>query len=121
MYGVPSDLPLDRLVGKGLIAIQLGQFQVQLQFEGASTISIGGGWELRDPGGALLDAREEHAERECYRIHRLLGLSVEGFEIDAPGSFTLLLGTGHRLTVFDDDPHYETCTVRVEGLGLYVI
>jgi hypothetical protein len=121
MYGVPSDLPLDRLVGKELIAIRLGQFQIELQFEGGGTISIEGGWELRDPAGTLLDAQEEHAHREGYRIHRVLGLSVEAFEIDAPGSFTLILGAGHRLLVFDDDPHYETCTVQVEGLGLYVI
>src|SRR5215475_11969404 len=109
MYGVPEELPLAGFVGQELDLIGLGRSQIQLRFSGGGQIDIeSGSWELADPRGTPLDAAEEHDTRECYRLHRLLSLPVVGFAIDAPFSFTLAFGEGFRLTIHDDDPHYES-------------
>lgn len=99
MYGVPGNLPLDRFVHKELNQIALGRFQTQLHFSGTGSISIEGRWELRDPTGVLVDQAQEHAERDSYRIHRLIDLPVAALEIDAPRSFTLVFDPAYRLTV----------------------
>lgn len=121
MYGVPADLPLDRFVGRDLEQVALGVFQVQLHFDGMQTISIEGAWELRDPCGAIVDQDQEHAERDCYRIHRVVGLPVVGFEIDPPKSFTLIFEPAYRLTVYDDMPQYEAFSIHTQGMpDIYV-
>ncbi len=115
MYGVGVDLPLDHFVGQELNQIALGQFQVQLHFSGTGSIFVEGAWELRDPDGALVDRDREHADRDCYRIHRVIDVPVVRFEIDPPRSFTLVFESGFRLTVFDDTPQHEAFSIHIDG------
>ena len=120
MYGVPADLDLAPFVGSSLLQIGLGQFQIQLHFAGTGGTSIGSisieaHWELYRRDGTLLDRAVEHFERECYRIHVLLGLDVSAFSLASPQSFTLSFASGHRLTVFDDSPQYESFAIHLLG------
>jgi hypothetical protein len=121
VHGVPADLPLDRFVGQDLNQIALGRFQIQLHFAGTGSIFIEGRWELRDPDGVLVDALQEHSDRDCWRIHRILDLPVARFDIDAPRSFTLEFAPRWRLTVFDDSQEHECFSVHVNGMpSIYV-
>ena len=70
---------------------------------------------MRDPQGAAVDAWQEHAARDCYRLHRVLDLPVARFEIDAPRSFTLVFEPSYRLTIFDDTEKYESFSVNIDG------
>jgi hypothetical protein len=115
MYGVPADLPLARFVGCDLNPIVLGTFQIQFHFIPVGSISVEGRWELRDAAGALVDEAKDPATRDCYRIHCVLDVPVTRYEIDPPRSFTLHLESGHRLTVFDDTPQYESFSVNIDG------
>lgn len=76
--------------------------------------------ELRDPSGAVVDSEQEPSERDVYRIHRILDLSVVAFAIDAPRSFTLVFEPAFRLTVFDDSEQYESFSIHVDGRDIYV-
>jgi hypothetical protein len=115
MHGVAPDLSLDRFVGQELNQIAIGRYQTQLHFSGVGTICIEGRWELRDADGALVDQEQDHAERDCLRIHRVLDLPVVRFELDPPRSFTLIFEPAYRLTIFDDDPQYEAFSIHVDG------
>ena len=120
MHGVPADFDLKPLVGSTLTQIGLGQFQIQLHFAGvggaaSGSVAIEATWELHGPDGTLLDHAQEHVERDCYRIHVLLGEDVSTFGIDSPRSFTLSFASGHRLTVFDDSQQYESFAIHVIG------
>ena len=120
MHGVPADLDLEPLVGSTVIQIGIGQFQVQLHFAGSGgtstgSISIEAHWELHRPDGTLLDHSQEHFERDCYRIHVLLGMHVSAFSLASPRSFTLSFASGHCLTVFDDSPQYESFSIHLVG------
>ena len=119
MHGVPVDLPLAAFVGFTLDQICLGQFQIQFHFGGepgvAARILVEGGWELHDSSGSELDHDQEHFDRQHYKLHVLLGRTVSSFTIDAPRSFQLVFDSGHSLTVYDDNTHYETFSVHVPG------
>jgi hypothetical protein len=115
MHGVPADLRLEPFVGPELNQIAIGRFQVQLHFAGTGSIYIEGRWELRDPTGAMVDAWQEHAQRECHRVHRVLDLPVRHFAVDAPRSFSLVFEPPFRLTVFDDTPEHEAFSIHVNG------
>ncbi len=115
MYGVPTDLPLARFVGKEMNCIGLGRFQVQFHWSGTGSINVEGRWELCDAAGVRIDKDEDPAERESLRIHRIIDLKVVAFEIEAPRSFTLRFEHGYRLTVFDDTPKYESFSLHFPG------
>jgi hypothetical protein len=121
MHGVPADLKLDLLVGTRLIEIGLSPHQVQLHFEGvqggdAGRVSVAGGyWELHASDGTLVDWTQEPFERDCYRLHRILGCDVTGFSMDPPRSCTLRFASGHEFTAFDDSQHYESFSVHLPG------
>src|SRR5712664_1102577 len=89
MYGVPTDLPVERFVGHELNQVCLGRFQVQFHCSGTGSIFVEGRWELRDKTGALLDSVREHSERLSYQIHRILDVPIERAAVDPPRSFAL--------------------------------
>ena len=120
MYGVPHDLDLSRFVGATLIQICLGEFQVQFHFQatgrsgsaGMLDIGVEGGWELRDGYGGIIDHSGPNAEREAYRVHRLLGHAVVGTDLDSPRSFALRFAGGGELRIFDDSNQYESFSIQ---------
>ena len=121
MYGVPSDLPLARLIGQDLDAITLCKYQICFRSDDGTLITPTTAWELRDRGGVLLDSAQEHEQREGYRVHQIIGIPVSSFSLDAPRSFTLVFGSGHALTISDDGPQYESCTLDFPGQPTIII
>jgi hypothetical protein len=114
LYGVPSDLDLSPFRRAILERIDLGQFILHLRFaaDAEPTISIEGDWELRGPDGGLIDRQMEPASRDAYRIHVLLGKTVESTEVRPPESFRLRFDSGHMLEVFDRSRQYESFSIR---------
>jgi hypothetical protein len=115
MYGVPRDLQMQRFVGDALFQLRVGLDGVHFAFGRAGTICAHGRWELHDSEGMLIDLAQENSSRESYRVHVILNADVTNYSIDPPRSFTLTFATGHRLTIYDDMPQYESCIVYFEG------
>ena len=121
MHGVPSDLPIDELVGEAVTLISLGTHQFQLHFGEGANLSVEGKWHLTDRGGAVLDRSvDPPSSRDTYRLHRLLFGRVAATSINAPQSFSLVFENGDTLTVFDDTPAYESFSLTVRGRSTYV-
>jgi hypothetical protein len=118
MYGVPADLDLSIFERATLIQLAIGEFQVQFRFDSDGIISAEGKWELRNANGEVVDEAEStaspnaNAERDAYRLHVILGKTVERYAIDPPHSFSLRFTTGHLLTVFDDSKQYESFQIQ---------
>jgi uncharacterized protein DUF6188 len=112
MYGVPTDLDLERFVGSTLIQVALGEFEIQFRFHPEGEIAVGGRWELRGQSGHLVDQAQPTRDRDAYRVHQLLGRVVVGSQVDAPRSITLEFDNGHRLQVFDSSREYESFTIQ---------
>ena len=116
MYGVPNNLPIERFLGDALFQVGIGVDGVHFIFGKAGTISVSGRWELHDKGGKLIDYAQKNNERQSYQIHVILNEEVSGHAIDAPRSFSLIFASGHRLTVYDDTPQYESFAIEPGGI-----
>ena len=117
MHGVPPDLPLSGFIGTQCLCIGLGQFQIDFQFSSYGSISAEARWELRGPNGEVVDSDCEHAKRDCYRVHQIIGAPVIRYTIDPPHSFTLFFESGHSLTIYDESDRYESFSVNLLGKG----
>lgn len=115
MYGVPDNLLLERLIGREFNFIGLGSFQVQFHVSSLVAIHVEGRWELRDHSGSLVDFAQEPAERDSYRLHRIIDVRITRFALDAPRSFTLYFESGHSLAIYDDSEQYESFSVHFVG------
>ena len=126
MHGVPVDLPISRFVSCTLDQVCIGEHQLQFHFSGegglgGGSISVEGGWGMRDSGDTVVDSSLEHSERADYRIHVIISRTASRFTIDAPHSFTLFFDSGHRFTIYDDSDRYETFSVIPRGeAGVYI-
>ena len=112
MYGVPENLDLTNFIGKTLIQIPLGEFDIQFRFQPEGWISVEGRWELVSSDGAVVDHSMNNADRPAYQIHRLLGQEVMAFTVDAPRLFALKFANGLVLRVFDDSTQYESFSIH---------
>jgi len=73
-------------------------------------------WEVCDGSGTMIDRAQEHAERACYFVHRVIDSSVRRYLIDPPTSFTLYFENGYSLTIFDDSEQYESFSIQPDGI-----
>jgi hypothetical protein len=112
VYGVPSDLDLSFLHGTELIQVCVGLNQLQFHFHPTGSISVEGGWELRDANGVRIDGRDDGPDRPPLQVHRLLGGRVAGSEVFAPKWFALRFEGGEILRVFDDSAQYESFSIQ---------
>lgn len=112
MYGVPAGLDLTRFIDATLESVCLGQFHVQFHFDPVASIGIDGDWELRGPDGVIVDQTQDNANRDAYRVHKLLGKRVVRTSIDSPRSLTLYFESGHELWVFDSSEQFESFSIQ---------
>ncbi|MFL5329312.1 MAG: hypothetical protein ACJ8C4_10390 [Gemmataceae bacterium] len=116
MYGVPADLPIQRFVGDHLAQVRIGMDGIHFAFGNTGSISAYGTWELRDRSGNLIDCYQDQLERESYRVHVIFNETVTVVSIDPPQSFSFDFASGHRLTVFDDGPEYESIMIMPDEI-----
>ncbi len=115
MYGVPTDLPVNAFVGREFNQICLGRFQLQFHASGMGSISVEGRWELRDQAQTVIDSEQDHAERETFRLHRIIEVPIARVDIAPPKAFSIFFVNGWSLTVFDDSPQYEAFSIHLDG------
>jgi hypothetical protein len=120
MYGVPVDLPIERFLGDSPTQIRIGIDGIHFAFNQTGIIGVFGLWQLHDADGEMIDQTQEHRDRHYYRIHVLLNADVTDFSINPPHAFALKFSTGHQLTIYDDTPQYESCTINFED-GLMIV
>jgi len=117
MYGIPEKLDLTPFIGTTLDYIGLGKYQIHFVFSGDPrkekdrVVMAEGYWEMRDSQSVVIDKATDNDDRDNYKIHRLLSLTVAGTKISPPESFTLVFNNGWTLTFVDDSSQYETCHI----------
>lgn len=127
MHGVPEDLDLSAFVGHSVGMLSIDGHQIQVHFqppteadnalrERPGHLGVVGNWELRGPRGELIDHRlDPEADRDAYRIHKLLERAVVGWRLLLPNAFELAFSGGYGLRVIDDDPRFEFCSIHIPG------
>jgi hypothetical protein len=121
MYGVPVDLPIERFLGDALTQVRIGMDGVHFVFNQTGIIGVFGLWKLHDVDGEIIDQTREHPDRQHYRIHIIINANLTDFSMNPPHSFALKFSTGHQLTIYDDTPQYESCTINFEDELMIII
>ena len=123
MYGVPKDLDLSAFIGQTVEDVIIGPHDVQIRMNPDLNISIMGSWELRDASGTIVDqAPDRNIASFCTSVTiptwlpRIVNRTFVRLEISPPEWFELEFDTGDRLRVYDDSPHYESCTIWPAGV-----
>jgi len=112
MYGVPADLDLSIFQRAILTQVSIGEFQIQFHFHPTASISVEGNWELMDAAGNRIDSAKPNEERDVFRLHVLLGKTVEHHSVAPPRAFSLGFESGYVLTIFDDSREYESFSIQ---------
>jgi len=119
MYGIPDNFCLSSFREATLISVQLGQFQVNLRFDGHNRgVSIQSRYALVAPGG---EAEEfTAAPAGAAALAALLGAQLENVAGTADGTLTLTFATKAKVIVFDDSAQYESYQIH-DGDDLIVV
>lgn len=114
MYGLDPDTDLSFIVGRELIQVAVGQYQVILRFTSEVSITIESDIQM-DGGEAIADSRTAGAA-----LLELIGAEVEGAAGVADGTLTITWRNARRLTIFDSWSEYESYTVSAPGVTIVV-
>lgn len=76
MHRLPKSLDLTPLCGLEVIQVIIGQNEVILLFHPEGVIRLEGAWILKDEDGAVIDRSMEHADRDAWRVHKVLGRKI---------------------------------------------
>jgi hypothetical protein len=123
VYGVPSDLDFSVFIGQVVVQVAIGPHDVQVRIHPDLVISIWGKWELRDAAGNLIEGSPNASiVAPCTSVAiptflpRIVNQNFVRWHVSAPDWFELEFATGDRLRVFDDSPHYESCSIGPSGV-----
>ena len=118
MHRIPLNLDLTAIRGLEVIQIGVTQHEVIIKLHPASSITLEGGWMLRDAAGAIVDRSMEHGRRKELKLHRLIGLRVEGAEV--LDDYHLNIGFGRlRLEIRSAPERLESFSIMHPGLNLF--
>lgn len=117
MYGLDKATDLTFLVGKGLVQICVGLFQLILNFDDGVSISIEGEVEhipvAKPPQSGSL-------QRVGCCLGDLLGKKIRGFEINDGGMLELTFSDGNTLRLYDSNPDAESYQITGPARNIVV-
>ncbi len=119
MHRIPKGLDLSPLVGLEITSLSIGQHEVILRFHPEGSVRMEGAWTLKDKKGIIIDESMEHADRDSWRIHKLLGSKIAKCVV-RDGQHLDVHFDDYVLEIEDDSDHYETFAIEHPALKLYV-
>jgi hypothetical protein len=119
MHRIPKSLDLAPLCGLEVIQVAIGQNEVILRFHPEGAIRLEGAWILKDADGAVIDRSMEHADRDAWRVPKVLGRKIMQCVVRDDRHLDVFFD-GAVLAIEDDSDHYETFSIEHSALKLYV-
>jgi hypothetical protein len=114
MYGLPENFDGSRLVGRFLLQICFGLYQIQLHFDERLTISIESTLLYRY--SMTSDPKRIHIpDTPTFRsdLLQLLHHTITGASGNQEGTLTIEFDNGHVLQCLDDQAGYEAYEIRI--------
>lgn len=112
MYGLKPDVDLSFFVGKELIQVAVGSYDVQFHFHESVSLSVQSHIEHISEGVETEWDGDENKPLAAASLLRLIGSSVTSVQGDSDGTLTLRFANGDLLQVFDDNEHYESYQIN---------
>jgi len=119
MHRIPHDLDLSAMRGLEVAQIAIGQHEVIIKFTPEGSITLEGGWVLKDKLGDVIDRSMEHSDRDSWALHKILGAKVEGWKVKDSQHLDVFFGE-LTLEIEDSFDRYESFSIVHPGVRLYV-
>lgn len=121
MYGLPEGFDGTRLIGRFLLQISFGRYQIQLRFDEKVTIAVESGFVYRDSSTSApraIDIPDLPATQS--ELLQLLHHKVVNAFGDKEGTLTLEFDHGAALQCLDDEPCYEAYQIMLGDIEITV-
>jgi hypothetical protein len=99
--------------------VAISHNEVILCFHPEGAIRLEGVWILKGEDGAVIDRSMEHAERDVWRVHKVLGRKIVRCVVRDDRHVDVFF-EGSVLEIEDDSDHYETFSIEHSALKLHV-
>ncbi len=119
MYGLPAEVDLSFLIGKELIQIAIGPYDVQLRYD-TGGISIWSRFILTAPDGSKYEWCGE-IPQQAKEVVNLVAAKISEVLPCRDGTLRLVFSNRWSIEIFDSDPTYEAYSISEEGLPLIVV
>jgi hypothetical protein len=113
VYGLPKDVNLRFLVGKELIQVAVGLYDIILNFDGQLSISVQTTLYHGKEGEPLV--AYEVGPSSAGILMPLLGNSIKRFIANQDGTLSMIFSNGECVEIRDDNTHYECYQIEHEG------
>jgi hypothetical protein len=119
MHRIPHDLDLSPIRSLEVTQISVGQHEVIISFSPEGSITLEGGWVLKDKSGTVIDRSMEHSDRDSWSLHKILGKRVEGWEVKDSQHLDISIGD-FTLEIEDSFDRYESFSIIHPGIQVHV-
>ena len=112
MYGIDKTINLNFLVGKELLQLCIGLYQLRLNVTDQLTISAECIIRLMHPDGSVVEISCDRPELSS-RLTCLLGRAIEAIQTDVKGVLNLSFSDGFQLSIVDSNEDEESFTITI--------
>src|ERR1043166_1494475 len=119
MYGLDKSVDLKFLVGKELLQVCIGVYQVVLNFTAEISISIESSCRLVCEGERVFDLYANDP-KSSKNLVCLLGLSIEDVLNEGRGEIRLFFSKINTLTLMDNNANTESYMIVAPSIGIVV-
>jgi Family of unknown function (DUF6188) len=120
MWGLKKETDLSFLMGRELIQVAIGLYQVQFHFDEEVAISVEAEFRYFEGQDESIWQREPSSLHVASRTVTLLGASITSFKNDEDGTLILVFSNGRRLTILDSSKEHESCDITRPGQNIIV-
>lgn len=115
MYGLKKEIDLGFLVGRELIQVGIGLYQIQFHFDEDVTVSVEAEFRYFDGQHEWSWRQEPSSHQIATRTVAMLGANITNLESNENGTLALIFSNGHRLTILDPFKEYEAYAITRPG------
>jgi hypothetical protein len=110
LYDLPEHSELEFLIGKELIQVGVGQFQVQLHFSEDLSIAVESSLEARAIDGTVVEQWQPDAPFSGQFLFSMFGKEITNYELLPENGLKLILGTSAEISIGTTDD-YESYSI----------
>ncbi len=120
MYGLKKEIDLSFLVGRELIQVAIGLYQVQFHSDEDVTVSVEAEFRYFDGQDEWNWQQEPSSQQIAARTVAMLGASITNLDSNKNGTLALTFSNEHRLTILDPFKEYESYAITRPGQTIIV-
>lgn len=120
MYGLSADIDLNFLIGREVLQVAIGSYQVIFGFDENVRISVESEFRYFDGEREWIWRPEPGAPQIAARTVVLLGSVINSFEAHSDGTLQLAFSRGSRLTFLDSSEEFESYDITRPGQTIIV-